>query len=148
MPSNEHLYRDLREREEEEDAAYRQNRTPDALRSFTPKPVDHDAAMKRYAEDFAPVFRNRERARTSLAYRLYLKATGQWKGMEAGDVEVVNPSRGLTLIGPTVEDVQKEIAANPSAFKHLSKSAPAIAHVQAERRNIEPKLDGEPRDNA
>ena len=148
MPSNEHLYRELREREEEEDLAYRQNRAPDALRSFTPKPVDHDAAMKRFREDFEPVFRRREKARTSLAYRLFLKATGQWKGMDVGDVEVVNPSAGLVLIGPTVEDVQREIAANPSAFKHLAKSAPAISHVQAERRVLEPKLAKEPRDNA
>ena len=148
MPSNEHLYRELREREEEEDLAYRQNRAPDALRSFTPKPVDHDAAMKRFKEDFEPVFRRREKARTSLAYRLFLKATGQWKGMDVGDVEVVNPSAGLVLIGPTVEDVQREIAANPSAFKHLAKSAPAISHVQAERRVLEPKLAKEPRDNA
>jgi hypothetical protein len=148
MPSNEDLYRDLREREEEEDAAFRQNRAPDALRSFTPKPIDHDAAIKRFNEDFAPVFRRREKAMTSLAYRLFLKATGQWKGMEVGDVEVVNPSAGLTLIGPTVEDVQREIAANPTAFKHLAKNAPAISHVPAERRNLEAKLSKEPRDNA
>ena len=146
--SNEHLYKELRDQEMEDDARFKQNRAMDELRKAPQKPIDHEAAMKRFNEDFAPVFARRERARTSRAYRLFLKATGQWKGMDAGSVEVVDPSKGLVLIGPTVEDVQKEIAANPAAYKHLSKSAPQVAHVQAERRTIEPKLANEPRDNA
>jgi hypothetical protein len=145
--SDEHLYKELMESERREDALYRQNLAPKAMGTFKPKVVDHAAAMKRYAEDFAPMYARRERARTSRAYRLWLKATGQWKGMEAGDVEVVDPTKGLKLVGPTIEDVQKEIAANPKAFRHLAKMAPQISHVGAERRGIEPKLADEPRDD-
>jgi hypothetical protein len=132
----------------EDDARFKQNRAMDELRKAPQKPIDHKAAMERFDKEFAPVFARRRKAMTSRAYRLYLKATGQWKGMEVGDVEVVDPSKGLVLVGPTVEDVQREIAANPAAYKHLSKSAPQVGHVQVERRTIEPKLANEPRDDA
>jgi hypothetical protein len=145
--NNEHLWRELSDAEREDDARFRQNRAMDELRKAAPKPIDHDAAIARFHQDFEPMFRRREKARTSLAYRLFLKATGQWQQMDPGSVEVVNTSKGLVLVGPSVEDVQKEIAANPAAYKHLAKSAPQVGHVQAERRTIEPKLANEPRDD-
>lgn len=146
--SDEHLFRELQDAECEDDLRFRQNLAPRALGTFKPKSVDHDAAMKRFHQDFAPVFARREKARTSRAYRIWLKATGQWKGMETADVEAIDPSKGLKLIGPTVEDVQREIAANPAKFKHLAKSAPVVGHVDAERRSIAPKLADEPRDES
>ena len=146
--SNEHLWREIRDQEMEDDARFKQNRAMDELRKSPPKPIDHDAAIKRFNEDFEPMFRRREKARTSLAYRLFLKATGQWQQMDEGSVQVVDPTKGLVLVGPTVEDVQKEIAANPAAYKHLAKTAPQVGYVQAERRTIEPRLANEPRDDA
>jgi hypothetical protein len=147
--SHEHLYRELLESERIEDHQNRQNLAMKELGKVALKPVDHAQAMKRFEAEWAPVFRARERARTSRAYRIWLKATGQWKGMEPGDVEVIDPSKGLKLVGPTIEDVQREIAANPAAFKHLAKQAPQVGHVAAERRtSIEPKLNGEPRDDS
>ena len=148
MMSDEHLYRELQEQEREDDVRFRQNRSMDALRGFQPKPVDMSAAMQRYAKEFAPVFERRRRAMTSKAYRIWLKATGQWKGMEVGDVEVVDPSKGLKLVGPTIEDVQREIAANPAKFKHLIRNAPKVSPVAAAHRKLEPKLSDEPRDDS
>ncbi len=144
--SDEHLWKELQEQEREDDVRYRQNRAPDALRGFQPKPVDYNAAMKRFNEDFAPMYARREKARTSRAYRLWLKATGQWKGMEAHEVEAVDPSKGLKLVGPTIEDVQKEIAANPAKYKHLSRKPVITGRVDAQHRKIDAKLADEPRD--
>jgi hypothetical protein len=45
-----------------------------------------------------------------------------------------------------VEDVQKEIAANPEAYRHLAKMAPRVSQVQAEHRRIEAKLADEPKE--
>ena len=103
--------------------------------------------MERYKRDFAPVFARREEARTSKAYRLFLKATGQWQGMDPGSVEEVNPSKGLVVAGPTVEEIHKEIMADPAAYAHLAKTAPKVQPVAIERRErLEPKLADEPRD--
>ena len=76
MPSHEQLYHDLQEKEREDDFRYRQNRAPDALRSFTPKPVDYVAAMKRYTEEFAPVFAARRKVAKSKVFREKMRQSG------------------------------------------------------------------------
>jgi hypothetical protein len=137
--TNEDLYRELRQKEMEEDALYRQNQAPKAMRNVEPPKVDFDKAMKRYNEEIKPVFERRKRAQTSLAYRLFLKATGNWKGMEAKDVELVNPTRGLVMTGPTMDEMRAMIAADPKAYRHLMKNAPAVQSVPAEHRSILPR---------
>ena len=101
--------------------------------------LDYNAAMKRFEQDFKPVFERRERARTSKAYRLFLKATGQWTDMDAA--EAINPTKGLVPDGLTPEQLAKEIQQNPEAYKHLAKAAPRVTPVAAEHRTITPKWD-------
>ena len=136
---NEHLYRELLDSEEAEDARNKQNLAPKALGSFKPKAVDHDKAMKLYKTEIAPVFERRRRALSSKAYRLFLKATGQWKGMDAKDVEMVDPTRGPVPTGLSESEILEEIARDPTKFKTGNLAAPPTGHVAAERRTIEPK---------
>ena len=142
--SDEHLWRELQEKEQEEDYRYKQNLAPKILFKVTPKEVDHNAAMRRYEQEIAPVLARRQKARTSKAYRLYLKATGQWTDLDAA--EVVDKSKHFTQVGPTVEDIVKEVQANPAAYKHLAKTGEKVTPVIATHRKIEPKLADEPRD--
>ena len=100
MPNDENLYRELADKEQFEDQAYEQELAAKQLGKFQPPKIDSAAAMKRFNEDFAPVFARRKKALTSKSYRLWLKMTGQWKGMEVGDVEVVNPTSGMVPIEP------------------------------------------------
>jgi hypothetical protein len=147
--SHEDLRRDLEEREREDDARYRQIQAPKVLGAFKDPPkVDHDRAMARFKDEIAPVFERRKRAMTSAAYRLFLKATGQWKGMEAKDVQLVNPTRGLMMTGPTDDEIRALIAADPKAVKKGAALIPIVQAVNAQRRTrIEPILGGEARDD-
>lgn len=147
--SHEDLRRDLEEREREDDARYRQIQAPRILGSLKDAPVvDHAAAMARYKDEIAPVFERRKRALTSRAYRLFLKATGQWKGMEAKDVELVNPTRGLTMTGPTDDEIRALIAKDPKAIREGAALIPIITPVAAQRKTrIEPRINGEARDD-
>lgn len=145
--SNESLWRELQEKEQEEDYLYKQNLAMKELRKAQPKPVDVAKAMERYNREIKPVFERRKRALTSKAYRLWLKATGNWKGMEAKDVELVNPTKGLGMIENSFQDKLAEIQANPEAFRHLMRNGEKVAPVHAERKtHVEPKLADEPRD--
>lgn len=146
--SDEHLLRELRESEEREDHLNKQNLAPKALGAFKPREIDHAKAMDRFNKEIAPVIARRKLAVTSKAYRLLLKLTGNWKGMEEGDVELVNPNRGFIQTGPTDDDLRAQITANPNAFKHLMRSAPQVQQVAAQHRGIEPRLAEEPRDES
>jgi hypothetical protein len=137
--SDEHLWREMKEQEMADDARYRQNLAPQQIGKLKEKPIDYNAAMKRFEQDFKPVFERRERARTSKAYRLFLKATGQWTDMDAA--EAINPTKGLVPDGLTPEQLAKEIQQNPEAYKHLAKAAPRVTPVTAEHRTITPKWD-------
>jgi hypothetical protein len=137
--SDENLYRDLLESEEREDFRNRQNLAPKAVGSFKPKPVDHNRAMHLYETEIKPVLERRKKALSSRAYRLFLKATGQWKGMDAKDVEMVDPTRGPQPTGPSEGEILAQIAADPTKFKIGSIAPPATQPVNAERRTIEPK---------
>lgn len=146
--SNESLWRELQEKEQEEDYLYRQNLAMKELRKAQPKPVDVAKAMERFNKEIKPVFERRKRALSSKAYRLWLKATGNWKGMEAKDVELVNPTKGLGMIGNSFQEKLAEIQADPQAFRHLMRNGEHVSPVQAERKTrVEPKLGGEPRDD-
>lgn len=145
--SNEHLLRELRESEEAEDHRNRQTLAPRALGAFKPREVDHAKAMHLYNTEIKPVMDRRKKALTSKAYRLFLKMTGNWKGMEAKDVELVNPTKGLTATGLTDDEIRAEIARNPKGFKEAAGMIPEVHPVHAERRTgIEPRLADEPRD--
>ena len=143
--SDESLYRELQEQEREEDERYRQNQAPKELNKVKPKPVDFNAAMKRFEQDFKPMFARREKARTSKAYRLFLKVTGQWTDMDA--VEAISPTKGLQMAGESPQEMVKRIQQDPAAFAHLAKTAPKVTPVEATRRNLEPKVGG-PRDDS
>ena len=147
MPSHEQLYHDLQEKEREDDFRYRQNRAPDALRSFTPKPVDYVAAMKRYTEEFAPVFAARRKVAKSKVFREKMRQSGDLKDMELDPKQIVDPTKGLVSIGPTAEEIAKQIAKNPKAFRHLRKMGIPVQKVNAKHRVIEPRLGG-PRDDS
>jgi hypothetical protein len=147
--SDEHLYRELLESEQREDALYRQNLAPKAIRNFQPKDIDHDKAALLAKTEIAPVFARRKRAMTSAAYRMFLKATGQWKGMEARDVELVNPTRGFMMTGKTDDEIRALIAKDPKAAREGAALIPAVQPVNAERKTrIEPRLNGEARDES
>jgi hypothetical protein len=107
--SDEHLYEELLASERAEDKNYGQQLTRKALGTFKPKPIDHAAAVRRYEKDFKPMYERRKKARSSKAYRLWLKMTGQWKGMEPEDVEMVKPTRHFECVGPTEEEIRKKI---------------------------------------
>ena len=142
MSDHESLYREMAERERDEDRRYLQNLAPKIVK-VTPKPVDYNAALRRFNEDFKPMFGRREKARTSKAYRLFLKATGQWPKEGLDGAEVVSPTKGLKQEGPTVDEVRDAIAANPSAFKDLMKMPETVTPRQAERREIRPTGEGD-----
>ena len=136
--SDEHLWRELREQEQEEDARYRQNQAPQIVNKVQPKPVDYNDAMKRFEREVKPVLARREKARTSKAYRLFLKATGQWTDLDAA--EAINPTKGLTPDGMTAEELAKQVQQNPEAYKHLTVAGlPKAEPKQVELRTIQPK---------
>lgn len=135
--SDESLYRELQEQEREEDERYRQNQAPKELGKVKPKPVDYNAAMKRFEQDFKPVFARREKARTSKAYQLFLKVTGRWTDLDAA--EAIAPDKGFKITGETPDELAKRIQQDPDAFRHLAKSAPKVTPVEVSRRDIQPK---------
>ena len=144
---DEHLYRDLLETEEREDFRNKQSLASRALGTFKPKEVDHDKAMHLFKTEIAPVIERRKKAMSSKAYRLFLKLTGNWKGMEVGDVELVNPTRGPVMTGPTEAEILAQIAKDPTKSKMGSITAPQTSPVAAERRTtLEPRLADEPRE--
>jgi hypothetical protein len=147
MPSNDDLYREMVDRDEADDARYRQSLAGKEASKVKPV-VDYEKAQRRFEREIAPVFGRRAKARNNPIYRAFLKATGQWKGMDEGDVKLVDPSKGLVLEGPSVDEMQQRIAANPEAFKELAKRAPSVTPVSAERRSgVEPRLANEPRED-
>jgi len=136
--SDEHLYRELKEQELEEDARYRQNQAPKIIERVKPKPVDYNAALRRFEREIKPVLERREKARTSKAYRLFLKVTGQWTDLDAA--EAVSPTKGLTTTGMTVDELARQVQQDPEGYKHLAKTGlPKADPVPAERRVIQPK---------
>ena len=127
--SDEALYRQMREEDEADEARMRQNVAPEPVRKKAAAQVDYTAALKRFEQDFKPVFERRKKARTSKAYRIFLKAIGAWPKEGLDGAEVVEPTKGLKLTGPTPEEIAYAIQENPEAYKHLAKTAPKITPV-------------------
>lgn len=113
--SHEDLWKDLQAKEEMEDRLHGQELASKPTRGFVPKPIDHGKAMHLVKTEIAPVFARRKRAMSSKAYRLFLKVTGQWKGMEPGDVELVNPTKGFAMVGPTEDEIRHRMFSDPKA---------------------------------
>lgn len=147
MSREEDLYRELAEQEEEDDMRYHQARGGKEMKKIIPKQPDPVAAQKRYDEEIKPVLEARRRVQEGLPptdnplRNAWLKITGQDKIVERPGFQIVEPSKGLVLDGPTVDEVQKEIAANPEKYPHLQKHAPTVRPVMASKReasNIPP----------
>ena len=145
---DEHLYQQIVDQEREDDYRYRQNLAGKELAKFTPKAVDTKAAMERFEKDFAPVFAARRKVGRSKVFREKMRLSGDLKDMELNPKEIVDPDRGIVTVGPTAEQIVKQIAKNPKAYRHLMKKGPKVHHVGAQRREIEPKLANEPRDDS
>src|ERR1700690_4176744 len=121
---DEHLYQQIVDQEREDDYRYRQNLAGKELAKFTPKPIDHNAAMERFQKEFAPVFAARRKVARSKVFREKMRASGDLKDMELDPKEIIDPDRGIVAVGPTAEQIVKRIAKNPKAFRHLMKRGP------------------------
>ena len=129
MPNNEDLLRELEEQERRDDARYRPfNLAGRELKKVKPvsKPnKDNRTPLQRFEEDIAPVIERRRRVEAGLPissnpfWNAWLKLTGQDK---IPVVEVVEPDAQFQTVGPSVDEIRKQIAENPDAFKHLRKA--------------------------
>jgi len=136
--SDEHLWKELQEQERADDVRYHQNRSADALRGFTPKTIDHNAAIERYERDFVPMFAARRKVMRSKVFREKMRQSGDLKDMDLAPKDIVDPTRGMVSVGPTVEQIIRQIAKNPKAYRHLMKKSPKVGAVNAVRRTIDP----------
>lgn len=137
MMSDLHLYRELQERENEDIFLMRNNLPPKPNGKTPVKEIDHDAAIKRYQKDFKPVFSRRRKAVKDKNYRAQLKRSGDLKHLELPADQILDPNAGLKQVGPTLDELRERIAKNPKAFRALSKKAPRVIKVEAERKGVE-----------
>lgn len=146
---DEDLYREIEEQEDEDDSRYKQKYKMRELGKTPKREPDPVKAIKRFNEEIAPVLEARRRVQEGLPpttnpfRNFYLKLTGQDQIVERPGFQMVEPSRGLVLDGPTVEEVQKQIAENPGAYKHLAKSAPEVQRIEAKRKGPEDLYRGD-----
>jgi len=140
MPTNEDLYREIEEEETADDIRFNQRRAKDAIKAVKRKEPNAAIALQRYEREIKPVLEARKRIEDGLPptdnpiRNAWLRLTGQDRIVEREGFAIVEPSKGLVLEGPSVEEVAKEIAANPEKFKHLSRQAPQVQKVEAQRR--------------
>ena len=138
MPSNEDLYREMAEQEEEEDQRYKQLLAQSQIRRVQPNDPDYRKAQERYEREIRPVLETRARiidgkpATGNPVRNAWLRITGQDKIVPPE--KIVEPSKGLVLEGPSIAEVQKEIAANPDKFRHLTRKAPDVRPTEAKRK--------------
>jgi hypothetical protein len=142
MASPEDLYRELQEQEEADDRRYRQQQAMKPVR-IQRRPIDSNAAKKRFQEEIEPVLEARRRVangqpptRNPLV-NLMLKIRGEDKLKELPPEAIIEPSKGLVVDGPTIADAQKAIAENPMAFRDLAKMPEEARKVEAKRRGAE-----------
>ena len=141
MASNEDLYREIREQEEADDHRYRQQQAMREIAKVPRKPVNPLAAQNRYQEEIAPVLEARRRVAAGQSptrnplVNLMLKITGRDKLPELPKEQIVEPSKGLVIDGPTIAEAQKAIAENPMAFRDLSREPEEARKVEAKRRS-------------
>lgn len=140
MPSNEDLYRELEEQEAQDDARFDQRYRMKPIRGVARKEPDPLKAMKRYREEILPVLEARRRVAAGEGPTgnpikdAWLRITGKDKVPEMAKEDVIEPSKGLVIDGPTIEEVQKIISENPDKFRDLAKAAPEVRPVAAERK--------------
>lgn len=143
MSRDEDLYRELVEREERDEALFeRATKRKCDMKAIPlpPRAPDADKARERYNREILPVLEARRRlaegkpATNNPLVNLFLKVMGRDKLDELPPEEIVERSKGFGLVGPSVEDIQKEIAANPEKFKDFTRHAPEVRPVQATRR--------------
>lgn len=152
MATPEDLYREILEQESRDDQRYRQNLAMREVKKITPKPIDTRTAKQRYEEEIRPVLEARQRVRTGHAptrnplVNLMLRITGRDKLPEIAPQDIVEPSKGLVIDGPTIADVQKAIAENPEAFRDLARTPEEVRKVDAKRRGVDEVrgMGGEP----
>lgn len=141
MPSNEDLYREMLEQEAEDDRRYKQTQASKQMERVSPKRPNPQDARKRYQDEIAPVLEARRRVASGQAptrnplVNLLLKIKGEDKLPELPSDQIIEPSKGLVIDGPTIEEVQKVIAENPEAFRDLARSPVETRKVEAQRRN-------------
>ena len=145
--SDENLWRELQEKEREDDARYRQRLADHTVGKFVPKPVDFDTAMKRYEEEILPVFQLRNKAFRSKVLRERLRKSGDLAALYLDPKEIADPSRGMVMVGPTDTEIIKKIRRNPKLVQKGRLRAPKVSRVAAEHRIILPRLADEPRDD-
>lgn len=140
MPTNEDLFREIQEKDAADDARYRQALGGRELAKVKRKPVDPRSARQRYEEEIKPVLETRARIRSGLPptrnplVNLLLKIKGQDKLPELPKDQIIEPSKGLVIDGPTIAEAQKAIADNPEAFRDLAKAPADSRKVDAKRR--------------
>lgn len=144
MANHEDLLRDLEEQERRDDARYRPfNLAGRELRKIKPvaKPTaDKRTPLERFEQDFAPAMERRRRLEAGLPatnnpfVNVWLKMTGQNK---LPVVQLVEPDEQFQVVGPTVDEIRKQIAENPYAFKHLAKARQKSQATNATRKTAE-----------
>jgi hypothetical protein len=138
--NNEDLYRQMEEQEREDDLRYRQSLAPRQTGRAAKKEPDVMKALARFNRDFKPVFAARRRVRMGLGPTgnaikdAWLKLTRKDKLPDESEIEVVAPDAGFVLSGPTIEEVQKEIAENPEKYADLRRVAPKVQPKAVDRR--------------
>lgn len=138
--ADEDLYREIEEQEAEDDARFKQRYAINEIKKVQRKEPDYVAAQERYEKEIRPVIEARARVESGLPItdnplrNAWLRLTGKDKIVERPGFQIVEPSKGLILDGPTIEEVQKEIAANPEKYRHLAKIAPEVNPVEAKRK--------------
>lgn len=143
MSQAEDLYREMSEQERRDDKRFGQDQAMKEISKVKPREPDADKAMERYQREIAPVFEARRRIAKGLPptrnpiVNLYLRLTGQDHIEELPESEIIPPSKGLVICGPTLEEVQKAIAADPKRFHDLTRAAPEVRPVQARRKTPE-----------
>ena len=140
MSRDEDLYADLQRQEEEEDYRYQQRRAELDSHKKPRREPNETAALARYNREIRPVLEARQRviegrAPTGNPVRnAWLRLTGRDKIPDVPKKDIADPTKGFVLSGPTIQEVQKEIAANPAAHRHLARKAPEVRRVEAKRR--------------
>lgn len=143
MASAEDLYREMREQEEEDDRRFRQAQAMKQVARVQRRPIDTGDAKKRYAEEIAPVLERRARVAAGLPptrnplVNLMLKIRGEDRLPQLPKDQIIEPSKGLVIDGPTIAEAQRAIAENPEAFRDLAKSPEEARKVDAKRRGAE-----------
>ena len=138
--SSEDLYREMLDREDEDDRRFKQRRAALDSHPVTVRRPNELISIDRYNREIAPVIEARARISAGLPAtrnpitNAWLKLTGRDR---LKDAEAVDPSKGFTLAGPTTAQVQAEIAANPERFSHLKRKGIEVTRKGAKRRTPE-----------